>query len=90
MNQDQTNSKEESTTKQDQHECCGGGCCSDDHQHSHASAHQLEEIAYNNHVLLQSLITLLVKKNIITETDFQQQIDQLFKQKAPEEEPKQE
>lgn len=67
-------------------ECCGGECgCNHDHKHS------VDEIAYNNHVLNQSLIALLIDKGVLKEEELQKKIHELFgQQQEPEEEGKNE
>ena len=48
---------------------CGEGCgCGKNHNHSHPS---IEDIAYNNHFLLNTLISHLIEKNVITKEELE-------------------
>lgn len=56
-------------------ECCGGGC-GHNHHHHHPS---IEDITYNNHFLLNTLIKHLIDKKIISKDELEQEISEVAK-----------
>ncbi len=52
-------------------ECCGGNC---GHNHAHPS---VEEIAYNNHFMINTLISLLVDEKVISKEALETKIQKV-------------
>lgn len=67
--------KETKTEKKNDKECCGEDCgCS--HNHARPS---IEDIAYNNHFLLNTLIGMLIEKKVISEAELRAKLDEIAK-----------
>ncbi|MFT4313209.1 MAG: hypothetical protein ACMXYA_02280 [Candidatus Woesearchaeota archaeon] len=56
---------------EDEKSCCGGGC------HSHNEGPKIEEIAYNNHFMINTLISLLIDEKIISKEKLEEKIQQV-------------
>ncbi len=55
--------------KTQEKQCCGSGNCNHDHKQP-----QIEEIAYNNHFMINTLISLLIDEKIISKEALEQKI----------------
>ena len=57
----------------------GEDCCNHDHD-------EIDEIVYNNDVLINTLISLLIEKKVISEKEFRDALDEVSEEEAESEE----
>jgi hypothetical protein len=61
--------------------CSGGDGHGKKHEHGHDHEHvEMEDVVYNNNVLLGTLIGLLIKKKVITEEEFTKELQRIEKE----------
>ncbi len=51
-----------------EHEGCG---CGHEHGHEHGKGYSVEDIAYNNHFVINALVGLLLEKKLFTEKELE-------------------
>ena len=60
-------------------ECCNKedcGCSHEGHEHNHAQPN-IEEIAYNNHFMINTLLALLIDKDVIKKDELEAKIKEI-------------